>query len=198
VRKVTAVDVPAVAAMLVRAFDDDPVSNFVFTGDRRRARGLHAFFIALLRREYLPLGEVFTTDDLSGAALWGPPSRERHPYRELANLVPVSPYLAGPNLVKALRFLVEVDGLHPKEPHWYLATLGAEPDRQGQGIGSTLLTSTLARIDEEGVPAYLESSKARNVPLYARYGFEVMDEFHSEHGAPPIWRMWREPRVPEL
>jgi GNAT superfamily N-acetyltransferase len=198
VRKVTAADVPAVAAMLVRAFDDDPISNFVFTGDRRRGRGLHAFFTALLRREYLPLGEVFTTDDHAGAALWGPPSRERHPYRELANLLPVSPFLAGPNLVKALRFLVEVDSLHPKEPHWYLATLGADPARQGQGIGSTLLASTLARIDEEGTPAYLESSKARNVPLYARYGFEVMDEFHSKHGAPPIWRMWREPRVPEL
>jgi GNAT superfamily N-acetyltransferase len=184
--------------MLVRAFDDDPVSNYFFTGDRRRARGLHAFFCALLRRQYLPLGEVFTTTDLGGASLWGPPSRERHPYRELADLLPVAPYLVGSHLVRSLQFLVEVDTLHPKEPHWYLATLGAEPDRQGTGIGSALLASTLARIDEEGTPAYLESSKARNVPLYARHGFEVIDEFHSRHGAPPIWRMWREPRVPEL
>jgi hypothetical protein len=34
--------------------------------------------------------------------------------------------------------------------------------------------------------------------LYARFGFEVIDEYRSNVGAPPIWRMWREPRAPEL
>ena len=91
-----------------------------------------------------------------------------------------------------------LDANHPKEPHYYLALLGTEPSHQGHGIGSALLRTTLARIDEEGMPAYLESSKERNVPLYALFGFEVMDEFRSEHGGPPLWRMWREPRVPEL
>jgi hypothetical protein len=30
--------------MLVRAFDDDPVSMFMFAGRRRRQLGLHSFF----------------------------------------------------------------------------------------------------------------------------------------------------------
>jgi hypothetical protein len=47
------------------------------------------------------------------------------------------------------------------------------------------------------MPAYLESSKARNVPFYARFGFEVVEELPSRRGSPPMWRMWREPRVPE-
>jgi len=92
---------------------------------------------------------------------------------------------------------VEIDSLHPREPHWYLATLGTDPRFQGTGVGSALLASTLARVDEEGTPAYLESSKARNVPLYARFGFEVIEELRSKAGRPPMWRMWREPRVPE-
>jgi len=190
-------DLRGAAAMLVRAFDDDPISNFIFGGDRRRRRGLHSFFTAQLRREYLPLGEVYTTDGLGGVAVWGPPDRRRHPLRELAELLPTAPFLAGPNAVRALRLLMEVDALHPKEPHWYLATLGTDPDLQGRGIGSALLGPVLARADEEGVPAYLESSKARNVPLYARFGFEVVEELRSGTGAPPMWRMWREPRVPE-
>ena len=35
------------------------------------------------------------------------------------------------------------------------------------------------------MPAYLESSKARNVPLYARFGFEVVEEFRSKAAGPP-------------
>jgi ribosomal protein S18 acetylase RimI-like enzyme len=76
--------------------------------------------------------------------------------------------------------------------------LGTEPARQGHGIGSALLDTVLAQVDEAGDAAYLESSKERNVSLYARFGFEVIDEHRSKLGSPPIWRMWREPKVPEL
>jgi hypothetical protein len=65
-------------------------------------------------------------------------------------------------------------------------------------LGSALLRSVLAHVDEAGDPAYLESSQERNVPLYARFGFEVIDVIPSTSGSPPLWRMWREPRVPEI
>jgi hypothetical protein len=42
--------------------------------------------------------------------------------------------------------------------------------------------------------AFLESSNAANVPLYRRYGFEVIREYNPGPGAPPIWAMWREGR----
>jgi len=190
--------VAAVTNMLVRAFDDDPVSNFMFAGPRRRQRGLHSFFATQLRHQYLPHGHVYTTEDLTGAALWGPPGRDRHPVLELLQLLPTAPFLLSLHTVNALRLLFTVEELHPKEPHWYLFTLGTAPERQGQGVGSALLASMLAHIDERGEPAYLESSKERNVPLYARFGFEVIDEIPSKSGSPVIWRMWREPRLPEI
>ncbi len=190
-------DIPALTAMLVRAFDDDPVANFMFAGDGRRRRGLHAFFAAQLKRVYLPDGNIYTTDERDGVAIWGSPQRKRNGTLELVQLLPALPSLVSGRMHRALRLLFEIDNLHPKEPHWYLATLGTEPSRQGKGIGSTLLRTVLARVDEEGAPAYLESSKERNVALYARFGFEVTDEFRSKSGAPPIWRMWREPRPPE-
>lgn len=196
VRRATGTDVPGLSDMLVRAFEDDPVANFMFTGPRRRRLGLHSFFTSQLRRQYLPYHQVDTTEARDGVAIWGPPERPRQGLRELFQLLPTAPYLA-PRVVRALKLLFEIDALHPKEPHWYLATLGTEPSRQGHGIGSTLLRTALARVDEEGSPAYLESSKERNVPLYARFGFEVIDE-HRSAGSPPIWRMWREPRPPEV
>jgi GNAT superfamily N-acetyltransferase len=198
VRQATASDAPAITEMLVRAFDDDPVANFMFAGGRRRRRGLHSFFGTELRRNYLPHGHVYTTDDLSGAALWGPPDRVRHPVQELFQLLPTAPFLLSPHTLGALRLWFTVEGLHPKEPHWYLFTLGTAPERQGKGVGSALLRSMLRQVDSEGEPAYLESSKERNVPLYSRFGFEVIEVLSPTGGSPTIWRMWREPRVPEI
>jgi ribosomal protein S18 acetylase RimI-like enzyme len=198
VRPATAADGPAIVKMLVRAFRDDPVANFMFAGRRRRELGLHSFFTSQLRRQYMPHGQVYVTDDVSGAALWGPPGRERHAVLELLQLMPTAPFLTSAHTVGALKLMFKVEGLHPTEPHWYLFTLGTAPERQGQGVGSALLRSMCDHIDEVGEPGFLESSKERNVPLYARFGFEVIDELPSISGSPPIWRMWREPRVPEI
>ncbi len=183
--------------MLVRAFDDDPVANFLFDGPGRRTRGLRSFFTTQVARQYLPGGQVHTADDHSGAAVWAPADRVRHPVLEIVQLLPTAPYLVSPRFHRALQLVFLVDSLHPKEPHWYLATLGTEPDRQGQGVGSALMEHVLARVDGEAMPAYLESSKERNVPFYARFGFEVIDEVHGPGGAPTMWRMWREPRQPD-
>lgn len=198
VRPATLSDVPSITRMLVRAFDDDPVSNFMFAGRRRRHAGLHSFFTSELRHNYLPHRHVYVTEDLSGAALWGPPDRVRHPVLELLQLLPTAPFLLSLHTIGALRLLFTVEGLHPVEPHWYLFTLGTAPERQGQGVGSALLRAMLTQIDEAGEPAYLESSKERNVPLYARFGFEVIHQIPSVSGSPPIRRMWRAPRIPQI
>ncbi len=195
-RPVVAADTPVLVDMLVRSFDDDPVSNFMFAGDRRRRAGLRAFFSSQLRRQYLPLGHAYTTEDRDSVALWGPPDRSRNGLKELLQLMPAAPYLISTRTHRALRLLFEVDALHPKERHWYLATLGTDPEGQGQGRGSALLRHVLGHIDDLGDPAYLESSKERNVSFYARFGFEVVGEV-SLAGSPTLWRMWREPRVPE-
>ena len=65
---------------------------------------------------------------------------------------------------------------HPAEPHWYLPLIGVTPSQQGQGYGSILLEHAAARCDHEGLPAYLESTSPRSVPLYRRHGFEVVAE----------------------
>jgi len=94
-----------------------------------------------------------------------------------------------------LRYLTETEKLHPKVPHWYLAVIGVEPARQGEGLGGKLLDVVLDRLDGTHVPAYLETSTEGNVAWYRHHGFELQEEVRPAAGGPPIWTMWREPKA---
>ncbi|MEF2552543.1 GNAT family N-acetyltransferase [Aurantimonas sp. A2-1-M11] len=83
--------------------------------------------------------------------------------------------------------------LHPHEPHWYLPFIGVRAAAQGRGIGATLLAHGLARADRDGLPAYLEATSRRSVPLYRRFGFETIGVVESP-GYPEIFAMWRPAR----
>jgi len=190
-------DVAVLAAVLARAFDDDPLSLYLFGSPHRRATGLRRFFSLQLRHTYLRHGEVWTTADRAGAALWAPPTMPRPGLADLVRILPVVPTLSvwGRKAPDVAQLLAAYERARPTTPHFYLGTLGTDPDRQGRGVGSALLTVVLDRLDDEGLPAYLESSKQRNLAFYARYGFEVTGSIAVRRG-PTLWLMWREPRLP--
>lgn len=58
---------------------------------------------------------------------------------------------------------------------WYLASLAVDPDFKGKGIASKLVQWGIAKAEEAGLPAYLESSPAA-VGLYRRLGFKELRE----------------------
>jgi ribosomal protein S18 acetylase RimI-like enzyme len=97
-------------------------------------------------------------------------------------------------LPRLVRGFSAIERHHPEEPHHYLAVLGTDPSAQGQGLGTAVMRPVLEMCDADGVPAYLESSKERNVAYYARHGFRVRQELDVPGGGPRIWLMWREPQ----
>ena len=99
-----------------------------------------------------------------------------------------------PRLPIVLAGVQRIEKRHPAEPHLYLSVLGTDPPRQGEGIGGALLAPGLALCDTEGLPAYLESSKERNLAYYARFGFRVTGETRLPRGGPTVWSLWRDPR----
>ena len=193
-------DVASLVGVLTRAFDDDPISHYLFRGDRRRARGLRRFFDHQLRHQYLVNGEAFTTDDLVGAALWMPPGRLRPGVRDVLGLALVLTDVlgAGRELPKVARLLAEVERARPTEHHWYLGVLGVDPPSQRTGVGSALVSEVLHQIDAEGSPSYLETSKEENLAFYGRHGFVVKGELQAPAGGPTLWLMWRDPRPSAL
>lgn len=51
-----------------------------------------------------------------------------------------------------------------------------EPTLQGQGLGSALLQAIANELDASGIACLLETANERNVVLYERFGFEVVDQ----------------------
>ena len=203
VRRLQAGEVSSAADVLADAFDDDPVAAFIFRAGASRARALRRFFRIQLQHLFLPRGEVWTADapagrHLAGVAMWSPAEQRKASWRDALWLLPLLPAVArGPQPVDALRLLAAVEEARPRRPLWYLATLGTAPELQRHGYGSALLSPVLRRADEEGVEAYLESSKEANIAFYARHRFQVVGEVHAPGGGPTLWLMLRPPRPPE-
>jgi len=186
-------DVPAVTATLARAFENNPATSWTLRNASTRRQKLERGWAGYMRHVWLPRGECWTTNALDGAALWLPPGGWEVPIWLQLRLLPM--VLASTRLetVRLMRYISVVEAKHPHKPHWYLAVLGVDPDRQGRGFGSHLMRPVLERCDADGVPAYLETDTEKNVQLYSRHGFAVTEEFNLPDGGPPIWLMWRDP-----
>lgn len=179
------------AGCLARAFEDDPVSSFIFPQERSRGGRLVSFYRAVLRM-MVEHGSVYTDESLRGAAVWRAPSPPAvSPMQMLGDSLRMVAALRT-GLGRAFQLEQIVSQGRPTEPHWYLAILGTDPAEQGRGVGSSLVAPVLARCDREQLPAYLESSKEENIPFYQRHGFRVIEELRVPEG-PRLWSMLRPP-----
>lgn len=193
VRRAVEADVPALTRMLVRAYMDDPVAVWICKSSAVRAKLLASLYSARLR-QMLAHDAVWTNAGRSSAAVWIPPEHQRSIIRPTATLLRC---FSSPRMMARVPLLaVGFAGMqrkHPRSPpHWYLSLLGTDPDARGNGFGSAVLQPVLEQCDNDGVGAYLESSKPRNLDFYARLGFRVTDELLLPRG-PKMWPMWREP-----
>jgi ribosomal protein S18 acetylase RimI-like enzyme len=177
----------AIVADLHAAFMDDPVLGWVFPDEEHRRRyGMH--FFAMHARRLIPQGLAWRAD--GGSALWALPDQWRESPWDDLRLAAASLPGVWRRAPLVGRGMLALEARHPEEPHLYLAVIGVRPEVQGRGLGSALLRPGLSYADEHGLPAYLESSNIRNVPLYERHGFRVTGEHHQPAG-PTMWLMWR-------
>jgi GNAT superfamily N-acetyltransferase len=171
-------DASAAGAVLARSHADYPSFSHIFPEPARRARAMEAMFTGVAR-DAARLGSAYAavSDDgrVIGVAIWLAPGRfpwsSRRQLRGAGWMLKV--LLAAPGSFRA--FMRAGDGarLHPAYPHWYLETMGVDPDTQRMGLGGRLLKPVLEIADRDRVHCYLETAKRENVEYYARHGFAV-------------------------
>jgi ribosomal protein S18 acetylase RimI-like enzyme len=82
----------------------------------------------------------------------------------------------------------------PRASHWHVGPIGVRPDLQGRGIGKALLAAFLEMTDSQARPSYLETDVDRNVALYEKFGFKVIEQ--EEISSVNNRFMWREAVAP--
>lgn len=189
IKTATASDEASIIAVMVLAFSADPAARWTWRDPQQYLRHFPSFVKALGGKAFAN-ASAYYVDGYAGAAMWLPPevSPDEKP---LVDLVQQTGYAAVQNDVFAV--FEQMAHYHPHEPHWFLPFIGVDPVQQGKGFGGALMQHALVPCDRDRTLAYLESSNPRNVPLYERFGFELLGTIQVGT-SPPIFPMLRKPR----
>lgn len=191
-RHATPLDADTATRVLSEAFSVDPLMGCLWPdADRPGMPDPVALreFMAAAFEAYIPHGHTYVIDG-QAAALWAPPGVEP----DTSAFAEIFVAYADPDSFESSRAnFAAMHELHPEDPHFYLAQIGAADTARGQGLGSILLDRVLSVCDSDGFHAHLEATTPRSQALYTRHGFETLTEIQFAPGV-SLYPMTRTPR----
>jgi ribosomal protein S18 acetylase RimI-like enzyme len=198
VRICTLSEYKAIAHTLALSFADDPVAlHFINLEDTKhwsatRKWNLHVAIMEALVYSHIMCGIVTTSGpDYEAVALWLPPNTgdkfDAFTTQFFSGMWSLRWKLSP---MGRARFYDEFMPLLHSVKHsvlgdrdnqeYYLVYLGTKPQARRMGYARALLEDGITRAEQVGAPCYLESSKAINVGIYEKFGFQVRDRIELE------------------
>jgi len=171
----------AALALLDSAFEQDPTLGWCLFAespgfDERRTHYLGSY----LKYHYdagMPALGAWRNDDLVAVSYFAPASscESPHPLAALGRDIATGCGTSSLSRIDLLRETPPVNSLDTDCSR--IEFIGVSPGRQGEGIGSALLSATLSHlrdIDPSGKIS-LETGEPRNIPFYERHAFSVKE-----------------------
>jgi GNAT superfamily N-acetyltransferase len=191
----------AAAALLARAFQDEPLFVYACPDPDARAKWLPWYFRWSVWAGFACDATWGTAGKLAGVAAAISPGggelNEEHLVRIGADrgreAVGGAVWDQATAALHAVFATADAMFRHTvPEPHWHLDVFGVDPGSRGRGIGSSLLHAVHARADADGVPSALLTRQPRNLPLYQRHGYRVACGGTDPVSGLPWWGLRRE------
>ncbi|TPX39791.1 hypothetical protein SeMB42_g01159 [Synchytrium endobioticum] len=203
VKVITADLVDRTTDIVCAAFKDDPLFTYVLQpiGGVDARPDLHRLFQGIYVSASIKHGMAYQVDDLGSIALFFPPGADvAESWADLLKMLSSVP------LAALTRYLIDFVtpselakrthlgiGTKAERRYYNLSIAATRPDKQGKGLLKHVLKPALARADAEDAVVWLESTKERNVPIYERFGFKVVETITLKDES-PIFLMLREPQ----
>lgn len=181
----------ALAPVFGRAFVDEPMMRWPMGAHGDIVDRFTRCFARVLA-DVLGLGFVSEAGDAKGSAVWFPPDGLETQTDDPWNRPEISA-LTDDGGRRYEEFWDWVKSRTPDEPLWQLDSIAVDPAAQGQGFGAALIGLGLARARSDGVGAFLSTGTPRNVTIYGRSGFRVVEDADAPSGGPHIWFMRWDP-----
>jgi GNAT superfamily N-acetyltransferase len=181
-------DVGDVTGTLAEGFLGGDLASWLIP-DRATRRSVYAEYFMMFAEFFLQHGQVDASEDLDAVALWWPVGDKLE--LDIPDYDDRLAKITGGAVGRFILLDMAMHTHHPQyRPHYYLAFLAVQPDRQGEGMGTALLRYRLERLDQQGAPAYVEATGIRNKALYERFGFRLRYPIEIPDG-PELYPMWR-------
>jgi hypothetical protein len=178
---------------LASAFYEDPLwGHWTFPDEARRRRDLLPF-MTLHAQLGAAQGWIAMTPGGESAAIWTPPGASYGSPEQEPMIAEVLGRLFGARASTIHELFKQFEDHLPPGRFYHLEWWATHRSHVGRGLGASLITENLARVDAERLPSYLESTNPVNLPRYEALGFRRIGAF-APPGGPTVTTMWREPR----
>jgi hypothetical protein len=182
-------------SVLSWALYNDPGVAHIIPDQQTRRAVLPWYFRAVAIPTSQLYGEIYTTANVQGGALWISPRHVSSFWRVLKTRLLAMPFKLGRATLKRWTNLnAHLQWVHEQllaQPHWYLMTLGVEPSPRGREISGTLIEPVLWRADSDHLPCYLETFHEPSLSFYEEHGFRIAGGGQIPGGGPNFWSMVR-------
>lgn len=166
---------------LEKAFENYPLLQYYYPEKSIRDK-IANYFLSFVVYSGIKYGEVYgTSSNFEGVAVWIPSENYPLTFWKMLRSVPISKILNFGRYggSKMSNFSNHLDDIHKRMvpfKHMFLQIIGTAPEFRGKGFASKLIKPMLSRIDKEKLPCYLETIDEKNIAIYERFGFEIIDK----------------------
>jgi len=182
------------------AFQDDPVTMFTYPDERERKQKLQYGFYMLYKYGIKHGLTYATSKNLEGITIWLPPKKT---YPSTWTMMRYGGFYTIRKVglkIKAMKRTMAIFNYEDEKhkelvpyDHWYFQNIAVKPEEQGKGYGRLLINTMIKNIESDGLPIYVETNTDKNVLIYQKYGFEILEHVIIPKTDVPLWCMLRKP-----
>jgi len=173
-------DKQLIVNILTESFQHDPCLNWLV--DNVNNKNKLKVIVNYVVDETLCTGHIYFTSDKNAVVLWKNEIQEKFSYQFIKRNLSFLFQMGIKCVIKNIK-MGNVSHTHfPKNSrYFYLYMIGVLNEAQGKGLASKLMNPVLEECKLKNVPVFLETANPRNVEIYKKKGFEIIDTFNEEN-----------------